>query len=262
MSVSIPKKVCERMTLGMKRLGPILQQQRARDVSEADTVTLVKDLLAEVFGYDKYAELTGELAIRGTYCDLAIKLDDKFVQLIEVKAIGIELNDRHVKQAIDYAANEGISWVVLTSGSIWRLYCVRFSKPIEKTLVFEIDVINCNCKDDDVVECFGNLSSEGYSKDSLADLLSTKQTSSKFTIAAVLRSEAMVESLRKEIRRLSGVRLEPDFLVATLENEIIKRELIDGDQGTEAVSYVKKLRRGYEKEKSADGSQPAAGVVA
>jgi hypothetical protein len=42
-----------------------------RDVSEADTVTIVKDLLAEVFGYDKYAELTGEFAIRGTYCDLA-----------------------------------------------------------------------------------------------------------------------------------------------------------------------------------------------
>jgi hypothetical protein len=29
---------------------PILQQQKARDVSEADTVTLIKDVLAEVFG--------------------------------------------------------------------------------------------------------------------------------------------------------------------------------------------------------------------
>ena len=35
---------------------------------------LVKDLLAEVFGYDKYAELTSEHAIRGTYCDLAVKV--------------------------------------------------------------------------------------------------------------------------------------------------------------------------------------------
>jgi len=35
--------------------------------------------------YDKYADLTGELAIRGTYCDLAVKLDDKLTQLIEVR---------------------------------------------------------------------------------------------------------------------------------------------------------------------------------
>jgi len=27
----------------------------------------------------------------------------------------------HVKQAVDYAANEGISWVVLSNGAVWRL---------------------------------------------------------------------------------------------------------------------------------------------
>jgi hypothetical protein len=68
----IPKKVCERMQAGMKWLLPVIQQQKLRDVSEADTVTLVKDLLADVFGYDKYADVTGELAIRGTFCDLAV----------------------------------------------------------------------------------------------------------------------------------------------------------------------------------------------
>lgn len=45
------------MTSGLKRLVPIILQQRAKDISEADTVTLVKDVLADVFGYDKYAEL-------------------------------------------------------------------------------------------------------------------------------------------------------------------------------------------------------------
>ncbi|MBI4582167.1 MAG: restriction endonuclease subunit R, partial [Planctomycetes bacterium] len=103
--MAIPKKVSERIVAGLKRLVPIIVQQKARDVSEADTVTLVKDVLSEVFGYDKYTELTGEFAIRGTYCDLAIRVEDKIVELVEVKAIGISLDDRHVKQAIDYAAN-------------------------------------------------------------------------------------------------------------------------------------------------------------
>jgi hypothetical protein len=183
--------------------------------------------------------------------DLAVTVDEKKRFLIEAKAINMELKDQHVKQAADYAANEGISWVVLSNGAIWRLYCVRFSKPIDKTLVFEIDAMNCDCKNDDVLACFGSLTSEGYSKDNLADLLSEKQTSSKFTIAAILRSDAVVDALRKEVRRLSGVRLEPEFLVTLLENEIIKRELIDGEQGDDALAFVKKLRRAFDKQKPA-----------
>ena len=68
--MTITKKVAESIAAGIKRYRPILTTQRDRDVSEADTVTLVKDMLSEVFGYDKYAELTSEHAIRGTYCDL------------------------------------------------------------------------------------------------------------------------------------------------------------------------------------------------
>ena len=98
------------MQAGLRRMVPVILQQRIRDVSEADTVTLVKDLMSEVFGYDKYAELTSEHAIRGTYCDLAVRLDDKLVQLVEVKAVGSALDDRHVKQAVDYASNQGVEW--------------------------------------------------------------------------------------------------------------------------------------------------------
>jgi hypothetical protein len=48
-----------------------------------------------------------ECAIRGTYCDLGIKIDGKFLFLIEVKAIGLELKEAQIKQAVDYAANRG-----------------------------------------------------------------------------------------------------------------------------------------------------------
>src|SRR3954468_9077447 len=97
--MAVPNRVRERIQQGLKRVVLIIQQQKARDVSDVDTVTLVKDTLAEVFGYDKYAELTSEHAIRGTYCDLAVKLADKLVQL---ESAGSALDDRHVKQAIDY----------------------------------------------------------------------------------------------------------------------------------------------------------------
>jgi hypothetical protein len=38
-------------------------------------------------------------------------------------------------------------------------------------------------------------------------------------------ANAMVEALRKEVRRLSSLRLEPDYLLTLLETDIIKREL-------------------------------------
>src|SRR5437762_1976962 len=100
--MAITKKMTERVQSSLKRFVPVLAARRDRDVSEADTVTLVKDMLSEVFGYDKYAELTSEHAIRGTYCDLAVQFDGKLQLLIEIKAIGSTLQERHIKQAIDY----------------------------------------------------------------------------------------------------------------------------------------------------------------
>ena len=75
--LKIPKKVMERWPAAVKSLVTVAVSHKTRDVSEADTVTLVKDMLAEIFGYDKYNELTGEQQIRGTFCDLAVKIDGK-----------------------------------------------------------------------------------------------------------------------------------------------------------------------------------------
>jgi hypothetical protein len=55
-----PKKFVDRVASRLKHFQNIATTQRTRDVSEADTVTVVKDILADVFGYDKYSELTSE----------------------------------------------------------------------------------------------------------------------------------------------------------------------------------------------------------
>ena len=132
---AIPKKVADRLVAGIKRFQPILAASKARDDGEADTVRIVTEMLAEVFGYDKFSEITAEYAIRGTYCDLATKLEGSIQALLEVKAIGLDLKDKHVKQAVDYAANQGVDWVVLTNGVHWRIYRVTYGKPIDQDLV-------------------------------------------------------------------------------------------------------------------------------
>jgi hypothetical protein len=256
-------KVAARITTQLKRYQSILSGLQKRDVSEADTVTVINDMLAEICGYDKYLHVTSQYAIRGTYVDLAVKVDEEIRFLIEVKAIGIELKDAHVKQAIDYAANEGIEWVVLTNGVNWRIYKVHFGQPIEKILVCELDAIEASAKSPEALECFGNLSREGFSKSTMAEFLVHKQVTNKFTVAAVLQTDFILEILRREIRRMSsGVKVEVEYLRSLLQEEVIKRDLIEGDEAKAALQNIRRLQRAATRKKTAAKPTDDAPIVA
>jgi len=239
--MSVSKKVSERIAAGLKRLVPVIQQQRARDVSEADTVTLVKDLLADAFGYDKYSELTSEYAIRGTYCDLAIRLDNKTAMLVEVKAIGITLNDRHVKQAVDYAANQGIEWVILTNAVVWRLYHVVFSKPIDKRLVAEIDVTECDPRKDQHLDLLYLITKEGFRKGAAVELRDLQDATSRFLLAAlILHNENVLAAIRRELRRVVDILVPDEEIAKVLAESVLKRDALEGPSAEDAAERVKK----------------------
>jgi hypothetical protein len=253
--MGISAKVAARITTHLKKYQGVLSNLQKRDVSEADTVTVINDMLADICGYDKYLHITSQYAIRGTYVDLAVKLDEEIRYLIEVKAIGIELKDAHVKQSIDYAANEGIEWVVLTNGANWRIYKVHFGQPIEKILVCEFDAIGSSARSPEALECFGNLSREGFSKNTMAEFLLHKQVTNKFTVAAVLQTDFILEVLRREIRRMSsGVKVEVEYLRSLLRDEVLKRDLVEGDEAKAASQNIKRLRRAATRKKAGKAS--------
>ena len=93
---AIPKIVEKRIREGIKRYKNVLKTAKVKDINEADTVTIVFNILADICGYDRFLELTKECAIKGTFCDIGIKLDNKIVLLIEVKAIGISFKENHL----------------------------------------------------------------------------------------------------------------------------------------------------------------------
>jgi hypothetical protein len=254
--MSIPSKVRERMVPALKRLGPVILQQRARDVSEADTVTVVKDVLSEAFGYDKYAELTSEHSIRGTYCDLAVKLSDKLALLIEVKAAGVELDDRHVKQAVDYACNQGIEWVILTNSSTWRLYQVIFAKPIDKRLLLDIDLPTADLRKDATLDQLFTFTKEGFIKGAQVELRDRQDATSRYTIAAlVANNDAVVSAIRRELRRVVDVLVDEDELVRVLRDEVIKRDALEGPS---AEAAARRVNRCESKVKQARAAKIAA----
>ncbi len=242
----IPTKVSQRISTGIKRFQPILEAAKSRDVGESDTVTIIVDMLAEVFGYDKFLEITSEYAIRCTYCDLALKLDGKLEMLIEVKAIGIELKEQHVKQAIDYAANQGVDWVVLTNGENWRVYKVIFGKPIGQELVIDLQFSSLSPKSAKDVESIYLFCKEGWMKSLLGEYHTQKQALSRFVLGAMVLSDPVLQVLRRELKRMTpDVRVELEEIKAVLVSEVIKREILDGDKATEAK---RKLTRAANKQ--------------
>ena len=70
---NIPAAVVKRLTSTVPKFKKILAKAKEKDVNESDTVTIVIDILGEVFGFDKYSDITREYGIQGTYCDLAIR---------------------------------------------------------------------------------------------------------------------------------------------------------------------------------------------
>lgn len=241
---TIPNKVKERFIKSVSKFNRILSTAKDRDINESDTVNIISDMLSEVFGYDKYTELTSEFAIRGTFCDLAIKLDNKVRFLIEAKAVGIDLKSNHLKQSIDYAANQGITWVILTNGIHWQIHKVRFEKPINHDLVADIDFSQMNPRADKDQQCLFLIAKEGVQKDVREEFYEKIQNINKYVIGNFLLSDPIITSLRKELRKFAdGLKIEPDELREIIKNEVIKRETIDSEEGKKAESKVNRYLR-------------------
>ncbi len=247
---AIPKKVSERLVKGIKQFQPVLSAARSRDVNEADTVTIVTDILSDLFGYDKYSEITSEYAIRGTHCDLAVKIGAEVRLLIEVKAIGLDLNKNHLKQVCDYAANEGIEWVALTNGISWKIYKLLFSKPIDKEFVLEFDFTQLSHKSKDSLESLYLLTREGRSKSALKEYYVQRQAMNRFSMGAIILSDPVLSVIRRELKKLSPkAKIQNEDIKEIITQEVLKREVTDGEKASEAQKELTKANKRQERAK-------------
>ena len=240
-AMKIPKRTIERIKDGFKKYQKVAINLRERDVSEADTVTVVKDMLADVFGYDKYLELTGEQQIRGTFCDLAVKIDGKIKYLIEVKAAGVDLNDAHLRQAIDYGAKEGIEWVVLTNALSWNLHRIKFGKPIEHEEVASFNMADINLRRDDDQRKVYLLSREAIGQGAMATYHQQTQIFNRYTIAQLLSDDAVLATVRRLFRKLyPDIKVDKEDIADLLVEEVLKRDVVESEKAKEAASMLKR----------------------
>lgn len=110
------------------------------DLDESATRLMINTFLTDLLGYAELEEIRTEHMINGAYADYVIQVDRKKHLVVEVKAIQIDLTENHLRQAVGYAANEGIDWVLLTNGRCFEVYRVLFKKPVTSKRLFAFDL--------------------------------------------------------------------------------------------------------------------------
>lgn len=115
-------------------------QKQYKDLDESATRIMVNSFLTDVLGYKELEDIKTEYRIKGEYADYVIQLARKKHLIVEVKAIQLDLSEKHLRQSVNYAANEGIDWILLINGRQIELFRVIFGKPIDIKKIFKFNL--------------------------------------------------------------------------------------------------------------------------
>lgn len=215
----------ERMKAAIKKFSKPLADLVERDANEGDTRLLVTDMLCEGFGFDKYSELTTEYRVKGEFADYGIRLDKDLIAFLEVKRIATKLAAKHLRQVETYAVNEGVEWVILTSGVVWQVYHITGGLPIVVDLALEVNLFG-----EDTLAHKANqlyyLTKESLKRRQIDSLWQAKRATSPKSLAKVLCSDSVVTAIRKELKRTTGQSVTEPEVVKLLNDTVLRPECV------------------------------------
>lgn len=251
-------KAKDRISRGLRKYKSVAQKARANAAKESDTRMIVSSIVSDVLGWDAFDNLTGEFRIKGNFADFVVRRDDKHYIIIEVKAISTRLNEKHLYQAVSYAANQGVEWVILTNGAEWQLHRVLFTKPVATELVFELSLLDEDMPPREKVNLFYLLTPEALRKDELEAYYQRKRAIAGHNIARLVLSESVLTKLRAEIKSDSGYRLPLDELAEILVSCVLSQE-VQGDGVEKQLKRVQRAAKAAPRRTPATpGGQPPA----
>jgi predicted type IV restriction endonuclease len=250
----------DRIRKGLRRFAPIIEKAKQAGLNEADTRTIIKTMLDELLGYDKFFDVTAEYSIKGQYADFAVKIEDQIRFFIEAKAVGVELDERHLFQVVGYAANHGHDWTVLTNGDQWRIYRL-FSGPERRTeLACAISLTDPDLPLKDKVDALFLLSKEGFKAKALEAYWAKVEALHPKRIAQVLMLPKVLTIIGREVRRKAKSRVSDEQVRDVLLNQVIRGSLADevkDGEDQQRSRTVRQRSRGKTTTSAADDSGPA-----
>lgn len=212
-----------KLVLALKKFSKQYYSKKITDLDESGTRLMINSFLTDVLGYTPIEEIKTEYMIRGTYADYVIQLKGNRKFLVEVKALSINLSDKHLRQAINYGANEGIEWALLTNGKCFDFYKIIFDKPIDYRKVFSIDLSDLkNIKTN--VEFLQHMHKEGVANRGLELLWNKCIALDPSNIAGFLYMPPVMNFLRKSLKTKYKHKFSDDEIKTAL-NRIVYEEI-------------------------------------
>lgn len=217
----------DRIKAALRKYTKPLADLAARDANEGDTRLFITDFLCDALGYDKYADLTTEYMVKGEFADYGVRIDKELIAFIEVKRATTKLGAKHLRQLEMYAVNEGVEWMILTSGVDWHIYHLAPGMPVEIDLVLETNLLNDETPAQKTNKLF-YLCRESMRRHQIGELWKARRATSPKSLALALTSESVVDAIRKEVRKLTGHNAEPAEIIKALRASVIKPEVQTG----------------------------------
>ncbi|MCX5716785.1 MAG: restriction endonuclease subunit R [Nitrospirae bacterium] len=122
--------------------------RRIDTFDEAATKQAVVLRLLSLLGWNTFNidEVTPEYSVAGKRVDYSLKINNLNKVFIEVKRIGIEL-ENHQEQLLNYSFQQGVKLAILTNGVTWWLYLPLNEGSWEQRKFYTIDILQQDSED-------------------------------------------------------------------------------------------------------------------
>jgi predicted type IV restriction endonuclease len=216
----------DRIRVALRKYAKPLSDLTARDANEGDTRLFVTDLLCDVFGYDKYENLTTEFQVRGEFADFGVRIDKQLVAFIEVKRATTKLGAKHLRQVEMYAVNEGVPWLLLTNGGEWRVYHLAPGMPVSIDLAFIVDLTDPQVALSTKIDHLFYLTKEAMKRDLIESLWRQQAATAPAQLLKAISAETVITAIRREIRKRSGQNVKQADISRLLKETLVRPELL------------------------------------
>jgi hypothetical protein len=211
---------------------PAKRSARSGPKWEADTQERVRagvrkfaKPLADIAARDEFNDLTTEYQVKGEFADYGVRIDRELVAFIEVKRVATKLAAKHLRQAEMYAVNEGVEWIILTNGAVWRAYHLGAGLPVEIDLALEVDLLGDETPAQKANQLF-YLSRESLKRRQIDELWRARRATSPKSLGAVLTTPSVADAIRKQLRKDTGQNVGVAELSKLLKETVIRPECL------------------------------------
>jgi hypothetical protein len=215
------------------------------ELDESGTRLMINSFLSDVLGYKQLEEIKTEYMIKGTYADYVIQVNKTRHFLVEVKALSFELSEKHLRQTINYGANEGIEYALLTNGKSFEFYKIIFDKPISSRLVFAVELSDISGLKN-ATTYLQHLHKDSVVKNSFKPLWNKCEATDPYNIAGIICADPVLKVIKKLIKNKYSEKCEDEVILSAVH------KIVTDKMDPALIRPFKKEKTKVKKEKNAE----------